>query len=84
MCEWFQDARTLGLCTNWVHFICTLQDRFRAPILDAPMETTTQECKMQEPANFMSKDQEPIIKTPMEAPTQESTIQESAIQVSMI
>ena len=72
------------MCTNWVHFICTLQDRFHAPILDASMETTTQECKMQEPVNFMLKDQEPIIKTPMEVPTQESTIEESATQVSVI
>ena len=72
------------MCTNWVHFICALQDRFHAPILDASMETTTQECKMQESANFMLKDQEPIIKTPMEAPIQESMIQESTIQVLVI
>ena len=26
--ECIQDAEALGLCTNWVHFICTLQDRF--------------------------------------------------------
>ena len=52
--EWFQDVEALGLCTNWVHFICALQDQFRAPILDASMETTTQVSKMHEPANFMS------------------------------
>ena len=67
--EWFQDLEASGLCTNWVHFICALQDRFQAPIFDASMESTTQECKMQEPTNFMPKDQEPIIKAPMEAPT---------------
>ena len=48
------------------------------------METTTQESKMKEPANFMPEDQEPILDAPMEAPTQKSTIQESAIQVSVI
>ena len=84
MCEWFQDVRTLGLYTNWVHFICTLQDRFRAPILDASMETTTQESKMQEPTNFIPEDQEPIFDAPMEAPIQEYTIQESAIQVPLV
>ena len=26
--EWFQDAEASGLCTNWVHFICALQDWF--------------------------------------------------------
>ena len=44
-----------GLCINWAHFICALQDRFWAPILDASMETTTQESKMQEPMNFMRR-----------------------------
>ena len=29
--EWFQDVEALDLCTNWVHFICTLQDQFRSP-----------------------------------------------------
>ena len=50
--ECIQDAEASGLCTNWVHFICTLQDRFQVPILDASMETITQESKMQEPANY--------------------------------
>ena len=81
---WFQDTEASGLCTNWMHFICTLQDRFQASILDASMKTTTQESKMQEPTNCMLEDQEPILDTTMEAPTQESTIQESAIQVSVI
>ena len=81
--EWFQDAEASGLCTNWVHFICALQDWFWAPIFDASMETTTQE-SMKEPAHFMPEDQEPILDAPMEAPTQKSTIQESAIQVSVI
>ena len=82
--EWFQDTEASGLCTNWMHFIYTLQDHFQASILDTSMKTTTQESKMQEPTNFMLEDQESILDTTMEAPTQESTIQESAIQVSMI
>ena len=48
------------------------------------METTTQESKMQKPANFMLEDQEPLLDATMEAPTQESMIQESTIQVSVI
>ena len=48
------------------------------------MEMTTQESKMQEPANFMSVDQEPILDAPIETPTQKSMIQESAIQVLVI
>ena len=62
--EWFQDVEALGLCTNWVHFICALQDRFRAPILDASMETTTQESKMQESAIQVSVIQESKMKAP--------------------
>jgi hypothetical protein len=41
--EWFQDLEASRLCTNWVEFVCSLQDCFRTPIHDAPMEATTQE-----------------------------------------
>ena len=41
--EWFQDLEASRLCTNWVEFVCSLQDHFRTPIHDAPMEATTQE-----------------------------------------
>uniref|UniRef100_A0A2N9ERN7 Retrotransposon gag domain-containing protein n=1 Tax=Fagus sylvatica TaxID=28930 RepID=A0A2N9ERN7_FAGSY len=41
--EWFQDLKALRSCTDWVEFVCSLQDRFRTPIHDAPMEATTQE-----------------------------------------
>ena len=40
--DWFQTLEATGLCTDWVEFICALQDRFRIPInevsMEAPME----------------------------------------------
>ena len=36
--DWFQTLETERLCTDWVGFICTLQDRFRIPIKEVPME----------------------------------------------
>ena len=58
--DWFQTLEATGLCTDWVEFICALQDRFRIPInevsMEAPMEKSfenlvqpIQESNIQEP-----------------------------------
>ena len=41
--EWFQDLEESRLCTDWVEFVCSLQDCFRTPIHNTSMEATTQE-----------------------------------------
>ena len=39
----FQDLMASRLCTDWVEFVCSLQDRFRTPIHDISIEAMTQE-----------------------------------------
>ena len=45
--EWFQDLEASRLCTDWVEFVCSLQDCFRTPIHDTSMEVTTQEVPLE-------------------------------------
>uniref|UniRef100_A0A2N9I8U1 Retrotransposon gag domain-containing protein n=1 Tax=Fagus sylvatica TaxID=28930 RepID=A0A2N9I8U1_FAGSY len=85
--EWFQDLKALRSCTDWVEFVCSLQDRFRTPIHDAPMEATTQEfplklTKIQESKEILeveeqSKIQEVEVTSKIDQPIKAQEIEES-------
>ena len=85
--EWFQDLEASRLCTNWVEFVCSLQDHFRTPIHDAPMEATTQEfplelTKIQESKKILeveeeSKIQEAKVTSNIDEPMKAQEVEES-------
>ena len=70
--EWFQVLKALRLCTDWVEFVCSLQDRFRKPIHDAPMEATTQEFPLE-----LTKIQEAEVTSNIDKPMKAQEVEES-------
>ena len=62
--DWFQTLEAMGLCTDWVEFICALQDQFRIPINEVSMEAP------------IEKSFENLVQPIQESNIQEPTIQE--------
>ena len=61
--DWFQTLEATRICTNWLEFICALQDRFQIPINEVSMEVP------------MEKSFENLVQSVQESNIQEPTIQ---------